>query len=124
MPGVVRFVIDVEKLQELRSELQTPDEAVRHLAEWLVADIDEHWSTESPGPVGGPPGVLTGALSDSIHAKRLRPGTWAVEDQVEYGLLLEVGSTGMGARPWMVPATERLRQEMPDIFKEIIEDIL
>lgn len=136
---VARVIIDVEKLQKLVRGLSTPDEAVQRVALELVADIGEHWNT-APGGItydrdGNPhtasapgevPAIDMGALSDSIHATRIQPGTWAVRDGVEYGIDLELGTESVLPRPWMVPAVERVRSSsiVGAAFREVIEEIV
>lgn len=44
-------------------------EAVHEAAEMMVRIIRADWSTSSPSPEGGPPGVKTGNLDSSIQQK-------------------------------------------------------
>jgi len=118
MIGVERVVVDTAALRRLVGTLETDDAAVEWLAQALVADIGEHWSSGVSAP-GEAPGVDTGTLANSITATRLQPRTWAVRDGVEYGIALEFGviTTNLAARPWMVPAVERIRERWPEAFR-------
>lgn len=120
---VARVEIDVAKLRDLLKDVADGDAAVERMAQELVADIGEHWSAGVSSP-GEAPGIDTGALSNSIRADKIRNSVWAVRDGVEYGAALEWGvvSKGLAARPWMVPAVERVKEQWPGVFREIIEE--
>lgn len=73
----------------------------------------------SPSPVGGPPGVDTGALRASIRVEMTDALTAVVSDGVNYGIHLEFGTSRMGARPFMVPALIWLARSVARIASDI-----
>lgn len=73
----------------------------------------------SPSPVGGPPGVDTGALRASIHVEMTDALTALVSDGVEYGVHLEFGTSRMGARPFMVPGLLWAAQNVARIARDM-----
>jgi len=123
---VSEMAIDTGLMRKLYEELETPDDAVHAIAEALVADIGEHWSAGVSAP-GEAPGVQSGTLKGSIHSARLSQAVWAVRDGTEYGATLEFGYTNefgylLAARPWMVPAVERVSRTYPEgVFRAKIQ---
>jgi phage gpG-like protein len=71
----------------------------------------------SPSVPGEPPGVLTGRLRASI-ATRVIPGNALVGTRVEYARALEFGykPRNLAARPFLIPALERNREEIKKIL--------
>lgn len=57
--------------------------------------------------------IDTGALLNSIAARRLAPGLWAVEVGQEYGAYFEFGTRYMAADPFLFPAA---RDEAPAFY--------
>jgi len=136
---VSRVIIDTQKLQALIRELDSPDAAVELVAQNLVADIGENWNASPGGRVyqrdgyvhvasapGETPAIELAALANSIRAEKLAEAEWAVRDGEEYGLDLEVGkpSENLEARPWLVPAVERVADSIPGVYREVIEEIV
>lgn len=96
----------------------------RALADRRVAKVAFDWVAdaqtsfvESVSPPGGPPGVDTGALKNSLYGKRIRLAVFQVGDGVSYGIDQEFGTLIMAARPWFIPALERARARMPGEFQ-------
>ena len=50
--------------------------------------------------------VDTGNLKNSIHFWKPQEGVRRIGDGVEYGIYQELGTSRMGARPWLVPSFE------------------
>lgn len=67
---------------------------------------------------GEPPAPDIGNLKNSIEATQQRRLLWWVHDGVEYGLYLELGTSRMAPRPFMVPAVEKIR---PQFYKRWAE---
>ena len=51
--------------------------------------------------------ILTGNLKASILAEKLDALTWRINVWAEYGIYVELGTTKMAARPYLIPAVER-----------------
>lgn len=69
-------------------------------------------SSPPPSAPGEPPGVDTGALKSSIHAQQESDLVWNVVAGVHYGPYLEFGTRRMAARPFMVPATQKVGKSL------------
>jgi HK97 gp10 family phage protein len=63
--------------------------------------------------------VDTGALKNSIHTERKKAGLYWVADSVIYGIFQEFGTHRMSAHPFMVPAVEKVRGYLDDLFKRL-----
>jgi HK97 gp10 family phage protein len=75
---------------------------------------------------GNPPAVDTGLLRASI-THRIEGGGWEqkttgyVGVALDYGFYLEFGTSKMAARPWLIPAFERHKEEFKRILNEAIK---
>jgi hypothetical protein len=69
---------------------------------------------------GYPPNVASGALRASINVARLGHLHYAVHDGVPYGVFLELGTSRMAARPFMVPVFEAWRRRLAEFLREHI----
>lgn len=73
--------------------------------------------TVSPSSPGEFPGVDIGTLKNSIHVEPAGMGKRRLVDGVEYGIYLELGTSKMQSRPFMVPTAHYLMKIAPDFFK-------
>jgi HK97 gp10 family phage protein len=66
--------------------------------------------------------VDTGALKSSLEAEENgSPLRWWVHDGVEYGIFQELGTSKMGAQPFLVPAVEAVRDNWTDLWRKFFE---
>ena len=67
--------------------------------------------------------VDTSALRNSITSEsRLSSDLlFTVQDGVEYGIFQELGTSKMGAQPFLVPAVEKWSQKFLDAFAELFK---
>jgi HK97 gp10 family phage protein len=63
--------------------------------------------------------IDTGALFNSVNTKKVKRGLYWVSDGVLYGIFHEFGTHKMSARPWMIPAVEKVRQYLDDLFRKL-----
>lgn len=104
--------------------------AVNAAAEYLIADINSHWSPEIPSIRGEAPAVRTGRLKRSVRTKEGTPRisfrsgsgrfssladayTAEVVYAAPYAGTLE---TGRLERPFVAPAVERVKNTMSPLF--------
>ncbi len=104
---------------------QTPaqlDQGLGELAEAMAQDMKDSMGTSPDGreylrPQGGvhiasqpgyPPNPDTESLKNSIEAVHVATGHYRIQDGVEHGWFLEVGTINMDWRPWMTPVFEKL----------------
>jgi len=128
MAGSNVVKVDMTKLLEIeRSAPGRIDKAIGKLALVCQAEIVENFSSSSPSMPGQPPGIDTGALRASVHTEKVKARehkTVAGTDYaiyLEYGTVTEDGSTRMAARPFMLPAVERTKRQIPAIMESVIE---
>jgi HK97 gp10 family phage protein len=103
---------------------------VRKMGEYLIQDIKEHWSPQSPSDAGDPPAKDTKNLDSSLMMEtsgRDQLGRFANSDNAKYAFVrvdtsrgsnpngrgnyaqaLETGTQYMSARPFLEPALDRL----------------
>jgi HK97 gp10 family phage protein len=79
-------------------------------------------------PVGTPestgiPGYVGGTLRSSVTSESQMTGDmqFTVSDGVDYGLWVEMGTSRMAARPFMLPAVEKWRQQFLDAFSGLFK---
>lgn len=77
----------------------------------------------TPAPVGQAPNYDTGVLSDSIGAHHIDTLVKAVIVEAEYGSALEMGTSKMGARPFLRPAREKLARQVRKNFANAVDRV-
>ena len=114
---------DNSELLALRARLH--DEAADVVASTAFA-IESEAKVHVPRDPARPPQDLrakvTGALRSSIQAA-MEPGNglkWLVNVGQEYGLYQEFGTRFIPARPYLVPAVEKYKQQFYDKLKAIV----
>ena len=65
--------------------------------------------------------VRTGALKNSIRAKKIRVGMWEIKVGVHYGIYVEYGTRHMAPQPYFRPAIEAARRQMRQDFKAVFK---
>lgn len=112
---------DNSKLLELRNRLH--DEAVDVVSETAFA-IEAEAKLHVPRDPARPPQDLTrkvtGALRNSIQASMDKPLRWLVQVGAAYGAYQEFGTSRIPARPYLVPAVEKYKQQFYDRIKAIV----
>lgn len=94
MPATVKVKLDLSKLEALaQSSPELVDQAVAKIAEDGLAQAQ----TRCP--------VDTGNLKNSLHVEPPKQlGQRRISDGTEYGIYVELGTTRMAARPFLLPA--------------------
>lgn len=118
----MRVVVNTAHLDKLGKGLGV-ETVLRKLAMDTESSIKNNFSSQSPSPVGSPPGVDTGNLKNSVVAVRRGKG-WAVIIGADYGADLEYGTRKMPARPFVRPAVRRVvnamnRRDLVDIVEDV-----
>lgn len=75
-------------------------------------DIQAHAQNRAP--------VRTGFLKGSIQAKREKPLSWRVDVQADYGIYVELGTSRMAARPYLIPAVEMVRPSFLSAMSQVV----
>jgi hypothetical protein len=70
---------------------------------------------------GQPPAPDTGALKGSISTVKKKPGLYWVQDGVDYGIHLELGTIHMAARPFMRPAVFKAQRNFNKHWEGLFE---
>jgi len=68
---------------------------------------------------GEPPAIDTGALVNSVNAKRIGSMRWGIYESM-IGGYLEHGTSTILPRPHVAPAAERVRQSFVDAIREAV----
>lgn len=109
----MRVVVDTNRLNQIMRDMPgRAEQVVQKLAQDAQTEVVNNFNPVSPAPPGEAPGVDTSALKNSIVAEP-RSGGWVLHDGVEYGVHLEFGTSRMAARPFMLPAVERVINNLP-----------
>lgn len=105
----------------IRTVQNRADDVCGQAAYELQADVQTHFSAQSPSSPGEPPAVVTGNLRASMTVARIRQALWEMRVGAEYGVYLEFGTPRMSARPFVRPAVWRLSKRFGKLFKVIVE---
>ncbi len=117
-----RVELDMSRLMQIANgSRKKANAAVQKLAQETEKDAKANFNSSSPSPPGEPPGVVTGNLKSSVIASSQRPLTWVTNVGAEYADDLEFGTVKMAARPWFLPAIERVLQRAPSILIKVYE---
>lgn len=129
--------LDMAVLQRLKRE--TParlDALLRSAAEGIVGDIKVSFGTSPAGATyyrgnvahvasqaGYPPNVDIGTLRASMDwSPGDRPLKYHVHDGTNYGVLLELGTSRMAARPFVAPVFEEWRaRKLVDLISTVLD---
>ena len=74
-----------------------------------------------PSLPGEPPNNDTGVLKDNIEAARTGPMVAIVGSYAPYSAPLEFGTSRMAARPFMIPARDKKRDEVAKMVADAVE---
>lgn len=129
-----RSLIRVERKVEEQSH-----DFLDAMAEWIVGNIRENWSSQSPSAAGQPPAMKTGNLDSSFlidEQYRSSGGQFSAKSEASrvyirvntedgdnplnrgnYAQALETGTYRMEARPFLSPAIDRANDIMPHIAR-------
>ncbi len=77
--------------------------------------------TVSVSAPGEAPGVVTGALKNSIHVESLGPYKKAIQTAVEYGAYLEFGTEYIQPRPFFAPMAAYLQRNVMNYWTTFVE---
>jgi hypothetical protein len=115
--------LDTKKLDALTRE--TPlkaKEIIRSSSFQIEGWAKERVPRDPKRPPKNPKIPVTGALRNSINTEIINSGfTGIVSDGVEYGIYQELGTSRIPARPWLVPAVERMAKEWIAKWKDLIK---
>lgn len=98
MGADVSVTVSLVQLERMQAQVQTRATAIIRK---LAMDVEAEAKRTVP--------VDTGTLKASITAFERRRALWWVATNVEYAPWVEFGTSHMGARPYLVPAAERIR---------------
>lgn len=112
---MARFRIEI-----VANSLPDLDEALRERLSLGLAKIakDIEADAKSRAP------VRTGALKNSIQARRVRQLAQEVNVGVDYGAFVEFGTVRMSPRPYLTPAVEAKRNTFERLLANVTEEAL
>lgn len=118
MSAVVK--LDTTGLDAIAAKLDmNTDKVLQSVAFQVEAEAKKRAPRDPLRPPMDPTVPTTGALKNGIHTERKRAGLYWVADSVDYGIYQELGTSRMQARPFMVPAVEKVRQYLDDLFRKL-----
>ncbi len=106
------FTIDTKVMRKIAQ--QTPDRIGQFLDAVAISikdDVRQSFPRMSPSPAGGPPGIVSTALLESINWEPEGKFRRVIHDGVLYGIVHEVGMGNHPARPFMTPVFKAWEQE-------------
>ena len=68
---------------------------------------------------GNPPRPESSALINSLNVQPAGKGQRIIADGVDYGIMLEFGTSKMEARPFFGPMIAKLKKDAPQYFKDV-----
>jgi HK97 gp10 family phage protein len=77
-----------------------------------------------PSAPGEPPNQDTGVLANNIETVSVSPLKVEVSSNAPYAAALEFGTSKMGARPYMKPATAKKRREVIDLVHRAVDSVI
>ena len=112
--------LDTKMLDAIAAKLDmNTDKVLQSVAFQVEAEAKKRAPRDPQRPPMDMTAKVTGALKNSIHTERKKAGLYWVVDGVEYGIYQELGTSRMQARPFMVPAVEKVRQYLDDLFRKL-----
>lgn len=119
----MRIELDMAKLESIAANIPGgAGRVVQKMAQDCEHYIKNDFSPTSPSSPGQPPAVDTGNLKNSVLAEDVSLLTWVVNIGAPYGVHLEYGTNRMAARPFVKPATEKVRNNLPrGLIKKVVE---
>ena len=114
--------LDTKELDELIGNIEIRTSNVIRATAFQIQGLA---SSKAPRDMSRPPKdpsqPVTGALKGGIIAEPISKFLWWVHDSVEYGIFHELGTSRMKARPFMVPAVEKVRARFNQLIAEIFK---
>jgi len=95
------------------------DDVLQSVAFQVEAEAKKRAPRDPQRPPMNPAVPTTGALKNGIHTEKKKPRLYWVADSVNYGIFQELGTSRMQARPFMIPAVEKVRQYLDDLFRKL-----
>jgi HK97 gp10 family phage protein len=112
--------LDTKVLDDIAAKLDmNTDKVLQSVAFQVEAEAKKRAPRDPQRPPMDMTVPTTGALRNGIHTEKKKPGLYWVADSVIYGIFQELGTSRMPARPFMVPAVEKARQQLADLFKRL-----
>ena len=109
----MRIVVDTRHLDGINSQ-KMAKAVVQKMAQDSQTEVVMNFSSSSPSSPGETPGVDTGNLKNKTVAEPRGALTWALVIGTEYAVDLEYGTRKMAARPFVLPAINRMMKNLPD----------
>lgn len=109
----VRVHVAFNHLPDIAKEL-------RPLAEQAVAKTALDLEGQAKQNIRGHDLIDTGYLVGSVHAERMGPARWRVVVGAFYGVFHEYGTRFLPARPFLIPAANRVRPNLEAAIRELL----
>lgn len=107
-------------IREVGAALFAGGELIRAEAAHLITEGAVSGKYHVPSLPGEPPNEDTGTLRTHIETAQVAPLRVEVSSNAPYAVPLEAGTSKMGARPYMGPATRRKRKEVVQLVTQAV----
>src|SRR5262245_33744997 len=126
MPNRVKVTILKNDFPKIIKQIHSAADGYdRETCEWGRIEIVNDMSASTPGPsaAGEAPAIDSGTLAASVHVERFNDQQYALSTDAEYAPYLEYGTSHMAPRPFMTPASERMRKKQIELFSDMEKDL-
>lgn len=113
--------LDANAVKRVGAALFAGGEEIRAEASHLITEGAVSGKNHVPSLPGDPPNENTGTLRNNIETTQVAPLRVEVSSNAPYAAALEFGTSKMLPRPYMVPATERKRQEVVQLVRDAVK---
>lgn len=123
MPTSVSSIkVDTKRLDELIAKLEPrASNIIKDTALDVEAEAKIHVPRDPQRPPQDPTQPVTGNLRNSIQAIKKQALLWWVQVGADYGIYQELGTSRIPARPYLVPAVEKLRASFAKRWGELFK---
>jgi HK97 gp10 family phage protein len=97
-------------------------ELIRTEAAHLITEGAVSGKNHVPSLPGQPPNEDTGTLRNNIETAQVAPLRVEVSSNAPYAVALEAGTSKMGERPYMGPASRRKRKEVVQLVQRAVNE--
>lgn len=120
-PGLDRHLARLRAME--RNILATANEVLVKVGKDIRDEADRSIGAGAggtPSRPGRPPNRQTGELQDGLRVTNPRPGLVQVESHAPHSEALEFGTSKIAARPFLRPARDKVKRELPKEARKAI----
>jgi HK97 gp10 family phage protein len=116
----LKGMVSEDAIRKVGAALFAGGEEIRAEASHMITDGAVSGKGHVPSLPGEPPNEDTGVLRTHIETTQVAPLKVEVSSNAPYAAALEFGTSKMGERPYMGPATARKRDAVVDLVRSAV----